>query len=185
MPLLSRKLANLNTRNNLSGTMSANADASRKEMILFALGWGGVAAVAVYLLDVYVYPLINGPISEEWSRPITTSIVFGVFTFVGVLFWAGVGTYLDEHFPKLREHPNKKKAVLVALTLGVTGTVLLYLLDTVALPLIGGDPLSPDWKQPVITWILIGTLLFNVALYWKGARRVVEERLSGFRGDRS
>lgn len=79
-----------------------NSNPSRTEMTLFALALGVMNAVLVYLLDVFVYPLISGPVPEEWRRPITTSIFFGVLTFVGVLFWAGVGRFVEENCPGFR-----------------------------------------------------------------------------------
>ena len=161
-----------------------NSNPSRAEMTLFALVLGVISAASFYLFDSLVYPLIGDPAPEEWRRPITTSIFFGGLTFVGVLFWAGVGRFVDEHVPELRDDPNKKKTGLVALTLGVSGTLLLYLFDRFALPLIGGDPLLSTWKQPVIAWMLTGTFLFDVALYGKGLRRIVERKLSDFCGDR-
>lgn len=160
-----------------------NSNPSRAEMTFFAFVWGVMGAMSFYLFDSFVYPLIGDPAPEEWRRPVATSIFFGGLAFVGALFWTVAGSYLEEHFPELREDPNRKKTTVVALVLGGTSTLLLYLFDTFALPLIGGDSLSAEWEQPVIAWILIGTVLFDVALYWGGVRRVVEERFSGFRGD--
>jgi len=79
-----------------------NSNPSRMEMTLFALVLGVMSAVSFYLFDSLVYPLIGDPAPEEWRRPITTSIFFGVLAFVGVLFWAGVGRFVEENCPGFR-----------------------------------------------------------------------------------
>jgi hypothetical protein len=165
----------------LSMKERTNSTLSWTEMTLFALALGVISGALVYLFDVFAIPLISGPRFAESTQEVPLSIIFGAATCVGVLLWAGVGSYLDEHFPELRDDPSKKKTTLVALTLGGIGTLLLYLFDTSALPLMGADSLSAEWEQPVIAWILIGILLFDVALYWGGVRRVVEEKFSSFR----